>query len=173
MIKVLSVVISIGCVLSLVTAPLALLYLLWNIDLFGWIVMENLNLPIQWQSVMRWQWYSLWLATVLYSCICWAGVFYLLRVFSGFSSGELINLTSSKNLKRFSVLLFAQAIAKPMLFVLSSLLLSANHPDGQKMLSLSFGSNEVLWIAFALVFWVVSSSMVEAHRIQSENEQFV
>jgi len=41
------------------------------------------------------------------------------------------------------------------------------------MLSVSLGSNEIWWAALALVFWVISSLMFEANRIQTENEQFI
>jgi len=134
---------------------------------------RQINLPILWESVTDWQWRTLWVVTLVHLGIGWVAIFYLHRAFTHFASGELINLESSRNIRRFSVLLFVQAIAKPLLFTLSSVLLSANHPAGQKMLSVSLGSNEIWWAALALVFWVISSLMFEANRIQTENEQFI
>ena len=173
MTKFLSMVISTGCSLLLAIVPAVLIYLLWDIELFAQLSKSGIDLPIYWQSVMSWQWYSVWLATTLYFFIAWASIYYLRCAFIKFSSGEFINLNSSKNIRRFSVLLFIQAVTKPLLIAIFSLLLSANHPEGQKMLSLSLGSNEIRWIALAAVFWVISSLMFEAQRIQSENEQFV
>jgi hypothetical protein len=173
MTRILSQLISWGCVAVLVLAPAAFVYLLWNIELFARLAQSGIDLPVSWQSVTNWQWYTLWLITLLYLGIGWSGIFYLRCAFTKFASGELINLVNSRNIRRFSVLLFMQAIAKPLLLTISSVLLSANHPKGQKMLSISLGSNEIWGIALALVFWVVSSLMFEANRIQSENEKFI
>lgn len=173
MTRILSQMISWGCVVALVLTPAAFVYLLWDIELFARLAQSSTDLAINWQSVTNWQWYTLWLITLLYFGIGWLGIYYLRCAFTKFASGELINLTNSRNIRRFSVLLFMQAIAKPLLFTLSSVLLSVKHPAGQKMLSVSLGSNEIWGIALALVFWVVSSLMFEANRIQAENEKFI
>jgi hypothetical protein len=70
-------------------------------------------------------------------------------------------------------LLFAQALAKPLHFSISSVLLSLNHPAGQKMLSASFGSNEVKVIALAMMLWVISDLLVQGSKLESENKQFI
>ena len=173
MTRILSKLISWGCVMVLVLAPTAFAYLLWDIDLFARLAQRQIDLPVRWQSVTHWQWYTLWVTTLMYLGIGWLAILYLRRAFIRFASGELINLKNSRNIRRFAVLLFFQALAKPLLFTLSSVLLSVNHPAGQKMLSVSLGSNEILGSALALVFWVISSLMFEANRIQSENEQFI
>ena len=54
-----------------------------------------------------------------------------------------------------------------------SLALSLNHPAGQKLLAISFGSNELKAIGVALVLWVLSDLLVEGGKLQSENQQFV
>lgn len=173
MTQILSRLVSWGCAMVLVLAPAAFAYLLWDIDLFAHLAQRQIDLPVRWQSVTHWQWYTLWVTTLMYLGIGWAAIFYLRCAFVRFASGELINLKNSRNIRRFAELFFLQTLAKPVLITLSSLLLSANHPAGQKMLSVSLGSNEILGIAMAFVFWVISSLMFEANRIQSENEQFI
>lgn len=156
-----------------VAIPLTALYFLVRIDAFAAMTQPNIGLNIDWSSVVDWQWYGLWVLTSLYLTIGWVGFYILRRPFANFARGELFNSANSRDLQRFSVLLFAQALTKPICFALASLLLSANHGPGTKMFAISVGSNELSMIAVAIVFWVVSNLLIEGGKLQSENQQFV
>lgn len=168
-----SLLISWGCTALLVLIPLAALYFLINIHAFALFAQKNIGLAIDWGTVVAWQWYTLWGVTFLYLSIGLVGLNCLRRPFANFARGELFNLTNSRDLQRFSILLLVQALAKPLHFAIASLLLSANHSAGNKMLSISMGSSEVRMIALALVFGVVSNLLIEGGRLQSENRQFI
>ena len=168
-----SLLISWLCAALLLAIPLAALYFLVNIDAFGSFTRKSIGLAIDWSTVVTWQWYGLWAITVLYLTIGLAGLYFLRQPFVNFARGELFNSINSRNLQRFSVLLFAQALAKPIHFALASVLLSANHSADNKMLSISAGSNEIRMIVLAVVFWVVSNLLLEGGKLQSENKQFV
>ncbi len=165
--------IALGCMAILITTPFILLYFLINIELFPAMARSNLDLPIQWQTISSIQWYSLWLLTVFYVTTGLAGLYFLRRAFSNFAKGQLFNHSNSRDLRLFSILLFAQALAKPLHFSISSMLLSMNHPAGQKILSVSFGSDEVKVIALAMILWVMSDLLVRGSKIESENKQFI
>ena len=169
----LSLLISWGCTALLSAFLLIALYCLANIDEFAEFTQKSIGLPIAWSTVVSWQWFALWITTFLYMAIGMAGLYFLRRPFAHFARGELFNLANSRNLQRFSILILVQAIAKPIHFALSSVILSANHGAGNKMLSISVGSNEVRMIAVAIVFWVVSNLLIEGCKLQSENQQFV
>ena len=165
--------IAFGCMAILITTPVIALYFLINIELFSAMARSNSSLPIQWQTVSDIQWYSLWLLTVFYVATGLAGLYFLRRAFSNFAKGQLFNHSNSRDLRLFSILLFAQALAKPLHFSISSMLLSMNHPAGQKMLSVSFGSDEVKVIALAMILWVMSDLLVRGSKLESENKQFI
>jgi len=165
--------IALGCMAILVTVPFIAIYFLINIELFAAMVRRNLGLPIQWQTVSDVQWYSLWLLTVFYIATGLAGLYFLRRAFSNFAKGQLFNHSNSRDLRLFSILLFVQALAKPLHFSISSMLLSMNHPAGQKMLSVSFGSDDVKVIALAMMLWVMSDLLVRGSKLESENKQFI
>ena len=173
MTKLFSRLIAYGCVAVLITAPLIAVYFLINIEQFADITKNDSRLPIQWQTVTDMQWYGLWLLTALYFSIGLIGFYFLRRAFANFAKGQLFNFSNSRDLRMFSILLFAQAIAKPLLFLLSSILLSINHPAGQIMLSVSFGSDEVKVIALAMILWVMSDLLVRGSKLESENKQFI
>ncbi|MBU2985477.1 hypothetical protein KO528_08940 [Saccharophagus degradans] len=79
------------------------------------------------------------------------GLYFLRRAFSNFAKGELFTLSNSRDLKLFSIFLFIQTLAKPLHFSLTSILLSMNHPAGQKMLSVSLGSGEIKVFSLAMI----------------------
>jgi len=162
-----------GCMAILITVPFITLYFLINIEQFADMTRNNLGLPIQWQTVSDIQWYSVWLLTVFYIAIGLAGLYFLRRAFSNFARGQLFNHSNIRDLRLFSILLFTQALAKPLHFSISSILLSVNHPAGQKLLSISFGSDEVKVIALAMILWVMSDLLVRGSKLESENKLFI
>ncbi|MEM9388600.1 MAG: DUF2975 domain-containing protein [Pseudomonadota bacterium] len=148
-------------------------YALFDIGAFARLTQRTLALPIQWVSVEPTQWYALLLLTVLAALPGLAALYFLRRSFAKFARGEYFNDANSRDLRRFAVLLLAQALLRPLHHVLASVVLSVNHPPGQKLLSLSLGSHELQAIGLALVFWVLASLLLEGARLQSENRQFV
>lgn len=165
--------IALSCMAILITAPFIALYYLINIDLFAAMARNNVRLPIQWQTVSSIQWYSLWLLTAFYIAIGLTGLYFLRRAFGNFAKGQLFNHSNSRDLRLFSILLFVQAAAKSLHFSISSVLLSMNHTAGQKVLSVSFGSDEIKVIALAMILWVMSDLLVRASKLESENKQFI
>lgn len=115
----------------------------------------------------------MWLLTLVYLTIGVTGLYFLRRAFSNFAKGELFNHSNSRDLKVFSVFLFAQAVAKPLHFSSASILLSMNHPDGEKVLSISLGSTEIKVVALAMILWVISDLLIRAGKLENENQQFV
>lgn len=168
-----SLFIALGCMAMLAAAPVAALYLLFDIEKFALLASSTLRLPIQWHSVSTVQWYSLWGLSMAYVAIGLAGLYFLRRAFANFAKGQLFNYSNSRDLRRFAVLLFIQALAKPVHFSLSSVLLSMHHPAGQKLLSISVGSGEIKVIALAMILWVMSDLLIRGSQLEDENKQFV
>ncbi len=169
----LSLVIAWACSFLLVVTPIAALFFLLRLENLAGLAQSTLGLPIQWWTVSTGQWYSLWAVTVAYLSIGLVALFFLRRAFSNFAHGELFNLSNSRDLRRFSILFFLQALATPIHLAVLSLILSMNHPVGEKMLSIAIGSNELKAIGVALILWVMSDLLVEGCKLQAENQQFV
>lgn len=162
-----------GCSAILISMPIAAIYFAFNLDLLISVAKQNLRLNIQWHTVTRGQAYWLWALTVLSVVPICIAIVFLRRAFASFANGDFFNLSNSRSLRYFSLYLFIQAIARPLHFSISSLVLSANHPAGQKLFAISFGSNEIILMALAILFWVLSDLLVQACSIDSENKQFV
>ncbi len=169
----LSLLISWSCTALLILVPAVSLYFLFNLNALAEFIRGSIGLPIRWHGVSTGQWYAFWALTMLYLSIGLVGLYFLRRAFANFATGELFNMANSRDLRRFSILLLIQALATPLHFALSSVLLSLHHPAGQKMLSISFGSNELRAVGVAIVLWVLSNLLLEGCKLQSENRQFV
>lgn len=168
-----SLIIAWVCLLVLVSAPIASVYYLINIDALATLTKKSLSLPIDWASVKTVQWYGFWLLTLLYFAIGLSSLYFLRRAFTNFSQGEFFSLSNSQSLRMFSILLLAQALAKPLHHSLSSVLLSINHAAGQKVLSITIGSSEIKTIILGMIIWVISDLLVKGSKIESENKQFI
>ncbi|HEY7886501.1 MAG TPA: DUF2975 domain-containing protein [Cellvibrionaceae bacterium] len=173
MTRLFSLLIAKGCLAIFVLVAAAALYFLIDINAFADLAIRTLSLPIQWHSVTPGQWYGLWLLTLCYLAIGLGGLYFLRRAFAHFAKGELFNQANSRDLRLFSIFLFAQALAKPLHLALASMLLSFNHPPGQKMLSITLGTGEVKVIALAMILWVMSDLLVKASLLEQENKQFI
>lgn len=173
MTKQFSRLISWGCYLTILLTPIFAIYLLWNIDLFSTQLSHYIRIPIHWHTVTAWQWYLLWGITAAYISIGLIGLYFLQCAFRNFANGEFFNLTNSRYIRIFSIFLFVQALAKPIYFTLSSVLLSLNHPKGEKIFSISVGSNEIIIIALAMILWVISDLLVTASNLKMETEQYI
>jgi phosphoglycerol transferase MdoB-like AlkP superfamily enzyme len=168
-----SLMISWGCLALLVVVPVAAFYFLIDIHAFAALAKRALGLPIQWQSVTDLQWYGLWFLMAAYLAIGLGGLYYLRRAFRNFANGELFNHHNSRDLRLFSIFLFAQGVVTPLHMALVSVLLSLNHPSGQKILSISLGSGEIKVIGLAMILWVMSDLLVHGAKIENENKQFI
>ena len=114
MIRRFSLFISWGCTVALLVAPMAALYLLFDIATFADLARTSLQLPIQWHTVSAPQWYGLWFLSVIYLVVGLVGLYFLRRAFSNFAKGELFNPDNSQDLRMFAISLFAQALVKPL-----------------------------------------------------------
>ncbi|MEM9404127.1 MAG: DUF2975 domain-containing protein [Pseudomonadota bacterium] len=157
----------------LIALPLGAVYVLTDIDVLIRLAQRNLGLPIQWFSVDTWQWYAVWAATLGYLAIGYWGVYYLRRAFASFARGQWFDKDNSRSLRLFAIFLVTQGLAKPLHFGACSVLLSWNHPAGERMLSLSAGSNELVLIVSGLVVWVLADLLLAGIEADTENRQFV
>lgn len=173
MTKRLSSIISWLCLVVLIVLPAAAVWLLFNLELFADIAQRNLKLPIIWSSVETGQLVLAWLASIIYMSIGLIALFYLRRSFLNFSKGRLFDLENTRDLRLFAIFVLVQGLITPIFYACLSVIFSWNHPAGQKMLSVMFGSNEIRSIGLALIFWVICDLLVEAEKLKKENQQFI
>ncbi|RBP51741.1 DUF2975 domain-containing protein [Arenicella xantha] len=173
MTKQLSTIIYWACLIALLLLPIGACYLLFQLPILSQLAQQNLNLPISWESVSREQWIVVWALGVAYASIGWLGIYFLRIPFTNFARGELFTYRNTKNLRSFAKCLLAQTLLTPIFHACLSVVLSWNHPAGQKILSITMGSNELRSISLALIIWVVSDILLAGEQLKLENQQFI
>ena len=66
-----------------------------------------------------------------------------------------------------------QGVAKPVHFALASVILSLKHPAGERLLSISIGSDVAVLMIAGFILWVLADLLVEGSKADTENRQFV
>lgn len=173
MTKVFSNLIVWGCRMFLVAAPMAAFYFITEPEQLRSVVETSFEFRIQWGTVTQTQLTGMWLLSLVYMLPGLIGVYFLQRAFARFARGATFELATSCDLRRFAMLLFVQALARPIYLALSSVWLSWNHPAGERILSLMIGSEEFQALALAMILWVICDLLVKANRLDHENKQFV
>lgn len=161
------------CAVWLVVLPTAALYFLVRIDDFGAMAVGNLAMPIQWYTVGNGQWYALWAITALFLALSYAGAWNLRKAFASFARGDWFDIENSRYLRRYATLLILQGVAKPVHFALASVILSLKHPAGERLLSISIGSDVAVLMIAGFILWVLADLLVEGSKADTENRQFV
>lgn len=161
------------CLVSLVGVVIGGGYLLIDIDMFRQLMIGAISAPIQWGLVESWQLYLAWLLAAIYVGIGLAGLGYLSQVLKRFGKGELFTLVNSRYLRGFASCLLLQSLFSPFYFGLLVVLLTLNHPAGQKILMLNASSSDLKNLGLGILLWLISDLLVKAHALEKENKAFV
>jgi len=106
-------------------------------------------------------------------CCAAYGLVCAMRCFSGFSQAEYFSVRTVRYLRGFAAGVFASVVAGFLVSMLTSVLLTAGIPAGQRALAVSLGSNELLTLLFAGMVWQIAAVMAKAVAMAEENAQFV
>lgn len=159
--------------LPLIGLPMLFIYFLIDITLFRTLAEQNLNYVIQWQSVTSTQ---LYLAAVIsflpHTLILW-GVINLRRTLHAFMQSQIFNQQNILFMNRFALSLVLFALSSWIAKAIVSVVLSFNHPAGQKLLSIQIGSQHISVFLVGLVFWLIGKVMLHGFEIQQDNQSIV
>lgn len=169
----LSRILSVLSVLPLIGIPSMWVYFLWRIDAFSEITKANAAFSIQWNTVDPYQLYIVCLIQSAVSMILVWGIYSLRKVFLAFSNGEIFVYENILHIKRFSATLILTGIGTVLTTTLASVILSLNHPAGQKTLAISIGGQQIWIMMIGLTFWLIAKILREASLLKNENNQFV
>lgn len=162
-----------GCWAACIVAPLLALYLLWDLPLLMKLIREggSQSAKIHWETVVHWQEVTVWAIAAVNLAITLLALYFLRPVLLQFAEGEFFNLANSVNLRRFSWVMVFQGLLRPM--GLTTLVLSWNHPPGQRMLSLGFSGGAIGFLGLGFLLLMISDLLVRGAELERENAQFV
>ena len=93
--------------------------------------------------------------------------------FRWLAHGEVYWLRAHAALRRFAGWTVLACLAGPLAGTLATVLLTLNHPSGQKQLALAVSSMQFQSLLMAALVWVFAHLLLRAHAIAEENRQFV
>ena len=169
----LSLVCRVFCWAFLVMIPLSYLISQWPLGQSSEELLQDLPYAVQLDTVAPWQWLTAKALAFIPSLLLMAGIYYLLGLFRNVQTGECFSLRNVRALRFFSLYLALHALARFVVFTVNSLVLTANHPPGEHMLSITFGSQDVKLVFIALAIWVVALMLEKGEQLQQENQAFV
>ncbi len=97
----------------------------------------------------------------------------LRQLFSNYADGHVFSAEPLRHLNHVATALFLGVLADSVMEVPVTYFLTVHNPPGHREISLSFGSNDVVWLFIAGTVLVIARVMGEARRVADENAAFV
>ena len=97
----------------------------------------------------------------------------LWSLFGEYSQGRIFSLRALGALRRLGLSLLALFAMRPVVGALLSVALSWDRPRGQRVISLSLGSEDYMLLLLALLLLALARVMQESARVAEENDGFV
>jgi hypothetical protein len=164
------------CALLAVTLPLAVFYQLVTTPTEGLLLQVGVSLSTLQAALLEvalWQRMLVVALGMVPVCCAAYGLVCAMRCFSGFSQAEYFSVRTVRYLRGFAAGVFASVVAGFLVSMLTSVLLTAGIPAGQRALAVGLGSNELLTLLFAGMVWQIAAVMAKAVALAEENAQFV
>ncbi len=95
------------------------------------------------------------------------------QCFEGFVRGETFSLSTVRHLRGFAAGLLVSSCAGLVAPTVIVLLLTWAAPAGGHVLTVSFGSQQLLMLLFAGIVWQMGHAMTRAVQIAEDNAQFI
>lgn len=97
----------------------------------------------------------------------------LRRLFELYANGEIFSLGCVKHLKNFARALLVYAVASPAAMAAISMVITMNNPPGERALSITISSNDLVTLFVGGVFVAIARVMAEGHRLAEDNAAIV
>lgn len=97
----------------------------------------------------------------------------LRKLFGLFIQGVVFSEESTRALNLLGIALLASVILKPITTAVLSIVLTWGNPPGQRSVTVSLGSNELMLLLFATTFLVITWAFREGQRLSQESAEFV
>jgi len=102
-----------------------------------------------------------------------AAMWDMARLFSGFSKLAILVPDTGRHLRRAGIFLFLFAVLSPVARTVGALAVTLANPPGQRLLSISFDSQDMVLALIAALLVMLGHVLTEAALIADDNRQIV
>lgn len=172
-IRTVSSLLQLACTAYLFGAPLLWLLVWLNFETLGpqWGAVSNL--PLQPEFIGVWNKLLGATITLIPILLMIRGVHHLKKLFVEFRQGELFSESGAAHLHVFAKMLFITMLIAPFMGALLSIVLTMNHPAGERAVVFSIGSANLSQLFIAGTLFAITWTLREGYRLRQENEAFV
>ena len=101
------------------------------------------------------------------------GLMALRRLFRLYAAGAVFTHANTRALRQFSACVLAYALARPLAYSLTVLLMTFDNPPGQRHFAVQMSSGELTALFLGILFLAIAWVMDEAREIAEEQAQIV
>lgn len=99
------------------------------------------------------------------------GILFLKKIFQNYKKGHIFTLENAKKYQKLSYLFFLHAfITRPLAKIFSVIATTLNNPPGHRYISVSFGTLNLETIFCGVLVIIISWIMVEAQKLQDDQQ---
>ncbi len=156
--------------LVLITLPLVNILIWMNVETF---LVNSRSFPVIPDYIGPLNLFLGFLAAMIPVWFLMIGVWNLSRLFASFAEARFFTGETSNLLLSFTKMLICSVLATPIAGALTSVAVTMNYPEGQRMLSFQVSNNELSTLFIAAVFLAIAWVLREAQLLAKENAEFV
>ena len=113
------------------------------------------------------------LASMLPGSLMVYAVWHLRALFGLYGQGQIFTAKNAMHLRRFALAVLGMTLAGPVSNTLVILALTYGNPVGQRMLSISFSSSQLVVLFMGVMFLVIAWVMDEGRELAEDQAQIV
>ncbi|TNF70208.1 MAG: DUF2975 domain-containing protein [Gammaproteobacteria bacterium] len=98
------------------------------------------------------------------------GLYQLIKLFKNYEKGDVFSIKNVLCYRKLCYTLFAWVIGGLIYDPLMSLVLTFNNPPGHRVISISFGSSDIVALIAGAIVLIIAHIMYQAHQISNENQ---
>ncbi len=161
------------CLAAIIGLPVFMAVFWYNFHVFFDDIAQQQGIVIQPDYVGPWNIVLGFVCSMLPMGIVMYGLWRLKALFALYQQAAFFTQANVRHLRAFSLALFANVLISPLAGALVSVVVTMNHPPGERALSISLGSGQLSTAFVAGVFLLVSAIMVEGRKLADDNAEIV
>lgn len=99
--------------------------------------------------------------------------YFLIQLFKLYERGEIFTSNNVKYLRNIGYAMLASQLVQPIYQALVTFVLTMNNPKGHRLISIGFGSTDIMLLLTASIIILISWVMAEGYKLNDEQKYIV
>lgn len=161
------------CTAAIIAMPLFAAWVWLDFERFAAPITQQYAIPIQLEHIGLINLMLGFLCSLIPVAVAIYGLLRLQALFALFRQTIFFTDANVRHIRAFSLTLFANALLTTITVALLSIVLTMNNPPGQRALSISISSHQIIMAFIAVIFAIIASIMIEGRKLAEDNAEIV